>query len=329
MNQIYAMRVFVRVAETQSFRRAAQQLKVSNALVTRSIATLEAHLHARLINRTTRNLSLTEAGTHYLEGCRGLLEELDHLEGSVAGTEREPGGTLRVVATGALSPQALTQLLDGYRRRFPKVHIRLTLAERLPHLIEDGYDVGLFIAGPTPAGASADTDSVELSFATQRLVPCAAPSYLAAREEPRHPDHLALHSCIATPSEQRGPTVWHFIESDGDAQPVTLDPSYMVNSPLLVRLAAIAGMGVAVLPEPLVADDFATGALKRIMQDYTVDESQAKVSLVYPRRRHLPAKTRAFVDYTLEHAGCPASALSAHAHAIIAHDRHPAAQHAS
>jgi len=329
MNQIYAMRVFVRVAETQSFRRAAQQLKVSNALVTRSIATLEAHLHARLINRTTRNLSLTEAGTHYLEGCRGLLEELDHLEGSVAGTEREPGGTLRVVATGALSPQALTQLLDGYRRRFPKVHIRLTLAERLPHLIEDGYDVGLFIAGPTPAGASADTDSVELSFATQRLVPCAAPSYLAAREEPHHPDHLALHSCIATPSEQRGPTVWHFIESDGDAQPVTLDPSYMVNSPLLVRLAAIAGMGVAVLPEPLVADDFATGALKRIMQDYTVDESQAKVSLVYPRRRHLPAKTRAFVDYTLEHAGCPASALSAHAHAIIAHDLHPAAQHAS
>ncbi|AXE99415.1 LysR family transcriptional regulator [Paraburkholderia hospita] len=329
MNQIYAMRVFVRVAETQSFRRAAQQLKVSNALVTRSIATLEAHLHARLINRTTRNLSLTEAGTHYLEGCRGLLEELDHLEGSVAGTEREPGGTLRVVATGVLSPQALTQLLDGYRRRFPKVHIRLTLAERLPHLIEDGYDVGLFIAGPMPAGASADTDSVELSFATQCLVPCAAPSYLAAREEPRHPDHLALHSCIATPSEQRGPTVWHFIESDGDAQPVTLEPSYIVNSPLLVRLAAIAGMGVAVLPEPLVADDFATGALKRIMQDFTVDESQAKVSLVYPRRRHLPAKTRAFVDYTLEHAGCPASALPADAHAIIAHDLHPAAQHAS
>jgi DNA-binding transcriptional LysR family regulator len=323
------MRVFVRVAETQSFRRAAQQLKVSNALVTRSIATLEAHLHARLINRTTRNLSLTEAGTHYLEGCRGLLEELDHLEGSVAGTEREPGGTLRVVATGALSPQALTQLLDGYRRRFPKVHIRLTLAERLPHLIEDGYDVGLFIAGPTPTGASVDTDSVELSFATQRLVPCAAPSYLAAREEPRHPDHLALHSCIATPSEQRGPTVWHFIESDGDTQPVTLDPSYIVNSPLLVRLAAIAGMGVAVLPEPLVADDFATGALKRIMQDYTVDESQAKVSLVYPRRRHLPAKTRAFVDYTLEHAGCPVSALPTDAHAIIAHDLHPAAQHVS
>lgn len=329
MNQIYAMRVFVRVAETQSFRRAAQQLKVSNALVTRSIATLEAHLHARLINRTTRNLSLTEAGTHYLEGCRGLLEELDHLEGSVAGTEREPGGTLRVVATGALSPQALTQLLDGYRRHYPKVRIRLTLAERMPHLIEDGYDVGLFVAGPlVTAGAAAEIDSIELAFATQRLVACAAPSYLAAREEPHHPEHLALHSCIATPSEQRGPAVWHFIDSDGDPQPITLDPSYTVNSPLLVRLAAIAGMGIAVLPESLVADDFATGTLKRIMQGYTVDESQARVSLVYPRRRHLPAKTRAFVDYTIERAGSPAAVLPAVAHAIVAHDLH-LARHAS
>lgn len=330
MNQIYAMRVFVRVAETQSFRRAAQQLKVSNALVTRSIATLEAHLHARLINRTTRNLSLTEAGTHYLEGCRGLLEELDLLEGSVAGTEREPSGTLRVVATGELSPQALTQLLDGYRRCYPKVRIRLTLAERTPHLLEDGYDVGLFIAGPAPSGQSADVDSVELSFATQRLVPCAAPSYLAMREEPRHPEQLALHSCIAAPVEQRGPIAWHFVDGEGDAQPVAFEPTYAVNSPLLVRLAAIAGMGVALLPETLVADDFSTGALQRIMPDYTVDESQAKVSLVYPRRRHLPTKTRTFIDYTLEHARgaepeIPGNVLP---RTIAAHDLH-VVRHAS
>ncbi len=116
MNQIHAMRVFVRVAETESFRRAAQQLAVSNALVTRSIATLEAHLKTRLINRTTRNLALTEAGTRYLEGCRGLLEELDRLENALADTQSEPGGTLRLVASGALSLHSLTPLLDGFRR---------------------------------------------------------------------------------------------------------------------------------------------------------------------------------------------------------------------
>lgn len=334
MNQIYAMRVFVRVAETQSFRRAAQQLKVSNALVTRSIATLEAHLHARLINRTTRNLSLTEAGTHYLEGCRGLLEELDHLEGSVAGTEHEPGGTLRVVATGALSPHALTQLLDGYRRRYPKVRIRLTLAERVAHLIEDGHDVGLFIAIPSSALAGAELDTVELPLPTAPLVPCATPGYLATREEPRHPDQLALHACIAMPAEQRGPSVWHFVDRDGDPQAVAVEPAYTVNSTLLVRLAALAGMGIAVLPEALVADDLKTGALKRIMPGYTVDESRTKVSIVYPRRRHLPAKTRAFIDHTLEHAGCAPPPVAtaaatasvatpnAGANAIVAHDLH-------
>jgi len=128
MNQIHAMRVFVRVSETESFRRAAQQLDVSNALVTRAIAMLEAHLRTRLINRTTRNLSLTEAGTRYLEGCRALLEELDHLESMVAHTEGDPSGTLRVVASGSLSLMALTPA----DRRLPA---GLSKGERAAHLI--------------------------------------------------------------------------------------------------------------------------------------------------------------------------------------------------
>jgi len=205
------------------------------------------------------------------------------------------------------------QAIDGYRKEWDKLVA--------PGFTDDSQPIN-------PQRAAAEIDSIELSFPTQRLAACAAPSYLAAREEPHHPEHLALHSCIATPSEQHGPAVWHFVDSDGDAQPVTLDPSYTVNSPLLVRLAAIAGMGIAVLPESLVADDFATGTLKRIMPGYTVDESQAKVSLVYPRRRHLPAKTRAFVDYTIEHAGSPAAVLPAVAHTIVAHDLH-LARHAS
>ena len=146
MNQIHAMRVFVRVSETESFRRAAQQLDVSNALVTRSIAMLEAHLRTRLINRTTRNLSLTEAGTRYLEGCRALLEELDNLETALAHTEGEPSGTLRVVASSSLSLLTLTPLIDGFRKRYPKVNVRLTLAERHVDLVEDGFDVGIVTA---------------------------------------------------------------------------------------------------------------------------------------------------------------------------------------
>jgi DNA-binding transcriptional LysR family regulator len=181
MNQIYAMRVFVRVAETQSFRRAAQQLNVSNALVTRSIATLEAHLHARLINRTTRNLALTEAGAHYLEGCRGLLEELDHLDSAVACTEREPGGLLRIVGAGALAPQTLAPLVDGFRRRHPKIRVRLALAEHLARLPDNGYDVGIVTGFAT---ANPELDLTETPLATQTLVACAASAYLAEHGEP-------------------------------------------------------------------------------------------------------------------------------------------------
>ncbi|MEX3841034.1 LysR family transcriptional regulator [Paraburkholderia sp. BR10882] len=295
MNQIHAMRVFVRVAETGSFRRAAQQLDVSNALVTRSVAMLEAHLNARLINRTTRNLALTEAGQRYLEGCRCVLEELDHLERSLAHTESEPSGTLRVVAAGALSLATLTPLIDGYRRLYPRVNVRLTLAERPVDLMEDGFDVG--IVGATPAR---NGECVERALGTTTFVPCAAPTWLAEHGEPHTPEELAQCAAVALPPEERSAT-WQFAKPGERAQQVTLQPGYAVNNMLMVRLAALAGMGVAVVPAPLVADDFTAGTLRRLLPDYDIDDPDARMSIVYPSRQYLPAKTRRFVDYTVEH----------------------------
>jgi DNA-binding transcriptional LysR family regulator len=295
MNQIHAMRVFVRVAETQSFRRAAQQLDVSNALVTRSVAMLEAHLHTRLINRTTRNLSLTEAGLRYLEGCRSLLEELDHLEHSVAHTEREPGGTLRVVAAGALSLATLTPLIDGYRRLYPRVNVRLTLAERRIDLIEDGFDCGI-----VAAATARHCDLVERSLGTTTFVPCAAPAWLAEHGEPRTPAQFARHAAVTLPPEERSAT-WQFARSGERAEQVTLQPAYAVNNMLMVRLAALAGMGVAIVPASLVADDLAAGTLRRLLPDYEIDDPEAQMSIVYPSRQYLPARTRSFVDYVVEH----------------------------
>jgi len=295
MNQIHAMRVFVRVAETESFRRAAQQLAVSNALVTRSIATLEAHLKTRLINRTTRNLALTEAGTRYLEGCRGLLEELDRLENALADSESEPGGTLRLVASGALSLLSLTPLLDGFRRQYPKVKVRLTLTDRHVDLIEDGYDVGLVTGFVAPS-----QDLVERPIGTHALVVCAAPGYLAEQGVPHTPEQLALHAFIALPAEQPNST-WHFTGPGRRTEEITLQPVYSVNSAMMLRLGVLAGMGVAILPWQMVADDLAAGTLTRIMDDHRVDDPDLKVSIVYPNRQFLPAKTRTFVNHTLEH----------------------------
>ncbi|QGZ60737.1 LysR family transcriptional regulator [Paraburkholderia acidisoli] len=340
MNQIHAMRVFVTVVDSQSFRRAAQQLDVSNALVTRSVAMLEAHLHTRLINRTTRNLSLTEAGLRYLEGCRCVLEELDHLESTLAQTETEPGGTLRVVASGALTLASLTPLIEGYKRRYPHVLVRLTLAEREVDLVEDGFDVGIVETWPEGAsdthdaratqgthgmhgthgirgmsganrksavggmnGTSGSPALVERALGRTAFVPCASPAWLAEHGEPRTPEQLALHAAVALPPEERSAT-WRFARAGEPAQTgatVTLEPGYEVNNLLMVRLAALAGMGVAIVPAPLVADDIARGALRRLLPDYEIDDPEARTSIVWPSRQYLPAKTRRFVDYALEH----------------------------
>jgi DNA-binding transcriptional LysR family regulator len=301
MNQIHAMRVFVRVAETESFRRAAQQLAVSNALVTRSIATLEAHLKTRLINRTTRNLALTEAGTRYLEGCRGLLEELDRLENALGDAQAEPGGTLRLVASGALAPLLLTPLLDGFRRLCPKVRVRLTLTDLRVNLVEDGYDVGIVTGFTAPSH-----DLVERPIGAHSLVVCGAPAYFAGHEhgEPQEPAQLALHAFIGLPAEQRD-AAWHFTGPAQCTEEITLQPAYSVNSAVMVRLGALAGMGIAILPWQMIADDLAAGTLKRVLADHQVDDPDVNVSIIYPNRQFLPAKTRSFVEHTLAHFGRP------------------------
>lgn len=303
MNQIHAMRVFVTVAESQSFRRAAQQLDVSNALVTRSVAMLEAHLHTRLINRTTRNLSLTEAGLRYLEGCRSVLEELDHLENALAHTEREPGGTLRVAAASTLSLITLTPLIDGYRRRYPRVNVRLTLAERHVALIEDGFDVAIVASSPElngSPGRNVDTEIIERTLGIATFVPCASPAWIAEHGEPGTPAQLARHAAVTLPPEERSVS-WQFAKPGERAQQITLRPAYAVNNMLMVRHAALAGMGVAIVPASLVADDFAAGTLIRLLPEYEIDDPEAHMSIVYPNRQYLPAKTLRFVDYAIEY----------------------------
>lgn len=328
MNQIHSMRVFVMVAESQSFRRAAQQLDVSNALVTRSVAMLEAHLHTRLINRTTRNLSLTEAGQRYLEGCRSVLEELDHLENALAHTEREPGGTLRVAAAGTLSLVTLTPLIDGYRRRYPRVNVHLTLAERQIDLVEDGFDVGIVAAAPARNGrgnrSSDNAEIIERALGMATFVPCASPGWIAEHGEPATPAQLVRHAAVTLPPEERSVS-WQFAKPGERAQQVTLRPAYAVNNMLMVRHAALAGMGVAVVPASLVADDFAAGTLVRLLPEYEIDDPEAHMSIVYPNRQYLPAKTLRFVDYAVEHfqhacddsvgkmTAAPAAALAASA----------------
>jgi DNA-binding transcriptional LysR family regulator len=300
MNQIQTMRVFVCVVEQQSFRRAARKLGVSNARITRSIAALENHLNTRLLHRTTRRLSLTEAGLHYLDGCRALLEAFDTLESSLANALREPAGTLRVVASDRLSPCALTPLVDGFRRRHPHVRVQLTIADDPIDALEARYDAAL-VTGDRLDGHPA---LVGHALAPDTLVPCASPDYLARHGKPSAPGDLARHAWVALAPHEPA-RAWRLIGVDGNTHRVPMQPIYTVNRLSLVLAAAVAGSGIALLPESLAADALASGALVPLLAGYRIDDPDAQRALVYPNRQYVPARTRSFVDYTLAHFGAP------------------------
>lgn len=298
MNQIQTMRVFVCVAELQSFRQAARKLGVSNALVTRSIAMLETHLDTRLIHRTTRNLSLTEAGTRYLDGCRALLEEFDHLEASVAHTIREPVGTLRIAVSGSLSPQRLTPLVDGFRRQYPKVRVQLTIAESPIDGLDTTYDAAIVAGRKVDDGAAL----VSHALAPDPFVAVASPGYLEQHGEPHRPDELARHAAVTLPLAAHG-FAWRFLDAGRFAHLVTLQPSYTINDAWLVRAAVLAGSGIAILPESFVADAISRGELVRLLADYRIDDADSQLAVVYPNRQFVPARTRSFVEHALYHFG--------------------------
>jgi len=294
MNQLQAMRVFVSVAEHGSFGRAAASLNLSNAVVTRYVALLEAHLHTRLINRNTRSISLTEAGSAYALACRQMLEDLERVETQIAHGVSVPSGTLRVVAHASFSLHDLTPLLKQYLVTFPQVRLALTLLHRPVDLIEEGFDVGIVAPRQVSGGTL-----IRRPLVTVTPVAVASPAYLDGHCVPAHPTELAGHTLLAPSADIHG-NEWHFASVEGVREMVRIEPAYAVNNSVMLRQAALAGMGITILPASQVAGDLAQGALVRVLADYEIRDADKELSLVYPGRRHVPAKTRSFVDFTVD-----------------------------
>ncbi|MEX3986070.1 LysR family transcriptional regulator [Paraburkholderia sp. EG287A] len=294
MNQLQAMRVFVSVAEHGSFGRAAMSLNLSNAVVTRYVALLEAHLETRLINRNTRSASLTEAGAAYAQCCRQVLDDLARVETHIAHGVSVPSGALRVVAHASFSLHDLTPMLKCYLDAFPKVRLLLTLLHRPVDLIEEGFDAG--IVAPRQVSGGTLIRRPLLSVAP---VAVASPAYLASRAAPRCPADLARHTLLAPSADIHG-NEWHFEGPGGERKPVLIEPAYAVNNSVMLRQAAIAGMGITILPADQVGADLATGRLVHVLAGWEIRDADKEFSLVYPGRRHVPAKTRSFVDFTVE-----------------------------
>jgi DNA-binding transcriptional LysR family regulator len=291
MNQLQAMRVFMRVVELTSFSLAGRQLGMSAAAVTRSVSMLEAHLNMRLLNRSTRSLSLTEAGRLYLEGCRAVIEKLDEVESELLRSTRDPSGMLRIAAPAVFASTELAPLFRAYRSVNPRVEFVVTAYDTHIDMIEGGYDICF-----ATDRYSVNTSLVSRRVLTVREVAVASPAYLARRGVPQTPHHLARHDLVTLSEQSR---IWEFSGIDG-VQRINANAPLSASSQMIVRSAVLADLGIAVLPLPLVSDDLERGTLKTVLNQYEVNGGASHISIVYSGRNYLATKARNFIDFTVE-----------------------------
>lgn len=287
MDKLNAMKTFLQVADTASFSKAARQLGLSKATVSKQVAELEASLDAQLFVRTTRHVRLTDNGQHYLSRCRDLLAELDEVEASVTQGEAAIHGILRISAPQTFSELYLGPAIDEFLSLHPKLHISLTLQDRFVDFIEQRIDVGIRIT------RLEDSTLVARRLASTAIVACASPSYLQQHGIPTSPDELQDHRLILD-SNFRDPTRWNF-NNDGQMIRVRVNSQFTVNSAILARDMAIRHGGITLLPAFVVQDAVEKNELCIILDAF--QSESLGIYALYPQQRHVPKRVRAFVDH--------------------------------
>ncbi|MDR5755384.1 LysR family transcriptional regulator [Caballeronia sp. LZ035] len=292
MNQLQAMRVFMRVVELASFSAAARQLGMSGAAVSRSVMTLEAHLNLRLINRSTRHLSLTDAGQRYMEGCKEVIDRLDTMEASLVRSTRDLNGILRVSTPSTFAVSGLCSLLAAYRNAHPKVSFEVTTTDAAVSLIEGGFDVGFSDAPHMP-----DSTLVSRQLRSFKRIVVASPRYLQKHGTPATPAELSLHHLLTT--THSADKAWRFTV-EGEVMRIPTSAALQASCHATVHSAALANMGIAILPAPLVEHDLARGHLLPILSQYEIVDGHRQVSILYTSRTYLSARVRHFIEFVVD-----------------------------
>ncbi|AKQ54330.1 LysR family transcriptional regulator [Bordetella hinzii] len=293
MDTYGAMQTFARVVELGSFAAAADRAGIARSVVTRQIAFLEEKYGVRLLNRSTRKLSLTDAGRAFYERVRPLLNELAELDLALQAQGSQPTGRLRIAAPVSFGTLHLGPAIADYLQTYPQVIIDLDLNDRVVDLVEDGYDVAVRI------GPLTDSSLVARPLAPQALHVCASPAYLARHGTPAHPEDLRQHRCLHY-SYASGGTDWAF-EKDGQTTLVRVNPAMRANNGDVLRTAALAGHGIIQQPEFLVGEDLRAGRLVPVLPEYA--RPPITMMAVYPHRRLLSPKVRSFVEHLETHFG--------------------------
>lgn len=280
--------VFVRVVDSGSFTAAAERLGISKSVVSKYVTRLEDRLGARLLNRTTRRLSLTEAGRVFYERSRKGLADIEDAQAEVSRLQGEPRGTLRLNAPMSFGILHVAPALPEFLNLHPDVTVDMNLDDRIVDMIEEGFDVSVRIS-----------ELPDSSLVARRLGPCrhaivAAPAYLERCGTPRTPEELRNHNII-TYRYQESALEWHFLTPGNKPISVAVSGSLMMNNSLAVREALLEGVGITRTPTFVVGKDIQEGRLIQVLSKYQILE--VTIFLVYPQRRHLSPKVRAFVDF--------------------------------
>lgn len=289
--------VFMAVVDEGSFIAGGQAMGLTRSAAGKAVARLEDRLGARLLNRTTRTLSLTDEGRVFYERGLQILSAVDEAEASVAGTGGTPRGVLRLTVPDAFGRLVVLPLLQKYLEAWPELQAEVSFSDRLADIVEDGFDLAVRIGAEE---ASADTGLVSRVVAKYKAVLCASPAYVAERGEPLDIDALAGHDCLFFSSRNQKQS-WRFRSDDGSWGKAQGRSRLRLDSGEALRDAAVAGLGIAFLPDFLVAQDLASGRLQQVLPG--LDAGDVKILALYPTRRLLEPRVRRFIDLMVEALG--------------------------
>jgi DNA-binding transcriptional LysR family regulator len=292
MDRLTSLTAFVRVVDSGGFSAAGRRLNMSTTMVSNHVQGLEDRLGARLLNRTTRKVSLTEVGKAYYDRAVQILSDLEQADDIAGALQSTPRGTLRVYCGTHIVP-FIAPVVAGFLKDYPEVKVDLTMGERSIDLIDEGFDVAIRLTPPP------DSSLIVRSLVTWRHVLCCSPAYLAGHGPLRQLSELADHNClrhVLYPYEDG----WHFVDRKGAPASVRVSGNLTSNSGDTLRTAALQGVGMLLAPGFLVAGDLDAGRLVRLLPEYLPVE--LSMNAVYPHRHHLSAKVRTFIDLLVRHS---------------------------
>lgn len=287
MDKLRAMATFVHIVDRGSLTTASDALDTSPSSVVRTLARLEKSLGVRLLNRTTRRISLTEEGRHYLERCRRILAEVEEAEQALGVTEQDPGGVLRVTAPVLFGQLHVAPAVAGFLARHRRMQVELVLLDRVVNLVEEGIDVAVRI------GRLADSSMVAVPVGEIRRVVVASPALIGATGKPKHPRDLQKLPCVRFTALMPGAT-WHFVER-GRPLSVQVSGQLACNQAAACVDACVAGLGFGLFISYQVRRQLEAKQLREVLTDF--EPAPLPVSLVYPHARLLSSRVRAFVDF--------------------------------